>query len=217
MEAVVSAPFGRVMLGVIAAGLVAYGIWQIAVGLMDLENKGNDAKGVVLRGSFVIRGLFHLVLAYSAVMVILGKLFAKGDSEERVSRATLEAPGGQWLLYGVAIGIAVYGGWQVYCAVTAKLDKELELSEVQGGAKGVLVGISRFGIAARGIVFLGVALLFARAAHDSNAKEAGGISDSIRELFALGTVPALLIAFGLAAYGVYELVEARYRRIEIPR
>jgi len=82
-------------------------------------------------------------------------------------------------------------------------------------ARALVYGVSRFGIAARGIVFGTVGVLLARAAHRHDPQESGGVGESMRELVQLGSWPFLGIALGMIAYGVYQLIEAKYRRIEV--
>jgi Mn2+/Fe2+ NRAMP family transporter len=67
----------------------------------------------------------------------------------------------------------------------------------------------------RGIVFIMVALLLAGAALRQSPTRAGGIDDALQSLSALGKWPFTAIAVGLIAYGAYELLNARYRRIRI--
>jgi hypothetical protein len=74
--------------------------------------------------------------------------------------------------------------------------------------------VSRFGIAARALVFLAIAWLLARAASTQDPTRAGGIDDALAMLSRLGPFPYAAIGAGLMAYGVYQLLNARYRRIE---
>ena len=74
---------------------------------------------------------------------------------------------------------------------------------------------SRFGIAARGVVFVAIAFLLARAAARHDPTGAGGLGDALGTLARLGRWPSAAIALGLVAYGVYQLVNARYRRIRL--
>ena len=60
-----------------------------------------------------------------------------------------------------------------------------------------------------------IGVLFMRAAYYDNPKQAGSVSKSLRELTDLGTKPFVAIAIGLVAYGVYQLINARYRRIRV--
>jgi hypothetical protein len=78
-----------------------------------------------------------------------------------------------------------------------------------------VIAVSRFGIAARGVVFCLIAWFLARAAAHHNPSEAGGVRESLRTLADAGRWPLGLVALGLVAYGVYELVNARYRRIQV--
>ena len=73
----------------------------------------------------------------------------------------------------------------------------------------------RAGIAARGVVFCAVGLLMARAASSNEAGRAGGVGDALQTLAGLGRWPFAAIALGLVAYGGYELLNARYRRIQV--
>ena len=108
-----------------------------------------------------------------------------------------------------------YGVYQIYKGVKAKLDKRLTLGRMSYRARHALVAVSRFGIAARGVVFGAVGLLIMRAAQQHDPNEAGGIREALRELIALGQWPFVAISVGLIAYGVYQLIEARYRRIHV--
>jgi hypothetical protein len=68
---------------------------------------------------------------------------------------------------------------------------------------------------ARGIVFGIVGLFVITAAVRANPGEARGLEGALDTLAAQPFGPWLLafVAAGLACYGVYSLVEARYRRI----
>src|SRR5689334_435274 len=45
------APSGRLALAVIALGLVGYGLWRVVQGVLDTDNEGGDARGLLVRGS----------------------------------------------------------------------------------------------------------------------------------------------------------------------
>lgn len=215
LQKLFAAPFGRVLVAVVALGLVGYSLWRIIEGITDPQRRGHDVKGLAIRASYIARGLIHLALAAAAGALAVYRQDNGGGGkniEEWTSR-TLGIPFGRYIVLGVAGGLFAYGIYQLWKAARAKLSRQLELGRVR--ARRVIVGISRFGIAARGIVFCTIAVLVGRAARDYNPKEAGGLGDSMRELFAFGKWPFLAIALGLGAYGIYELVNAKYRRIDI--
>ena len=70
------------------------------------------------------------------------------------------------------------------------------------------------GYAARGIVFVMIGWLFAQAAFSGNAAEAGGMAEALR---ALPTTLFYVVALGFLLFGVFSLIEARYRQIKDPR
>lgn len=207
--------FGRPGLVVIAIGLAGYGVWAVISAFTDAEDRGRDASGIAKRIGAALRGLAHLAFAGTAASLAIWETKSKGtdDTARHWTGELLEWPGGSVIVGAIAVGVVIYGLYELYCAWTAKLDKELELDTLGSSAHRIVVAISRFGIAARGVVFVMLAVLFARAAMSRNANEAGGTGDSMRELFAFGRAPFIAIAIGLAAYGLYQLLNARFRRV----
>jgi hypothetical protein len=216
MATVLAAPLGRVLLAAIGVTLLGYALWRAVEGVADPDRRGSDAKGLAVRASFLARALAHAGLALSAFQLAAGDASGgnrDGERPQQATRAALEVPGGEWLVWLVALGLAGYGVYQVYVAAAAKLSKRLDVAELSAEAGRWLVGVSRFGIAARGIVFIAIGWLFVRAAAQHDASEAGGIGEGLRTVGRLGRWPFAAIALGLIAYGAYQLVNARYRRI----
>jgi hypothetical protein len=215
MGEVLGAPFGRVLLVVIALGRFGYAAWRVVQRVTDPEGRGRDAKGVATRASFVARGLLHGALAVSALRIALGdrgESNGGGRSEGLTARA-LDLPAGELIVWAAALSFLGYGAYQLYRAAVAKLSKQLDLGRMSAEAGRWVIGVSRAGIAARGIVFGAIGVLLARAASRHDAGQAGGVGDALREVAQLGRLPLAAIALGLVAYGVYELLNARYRRI----
>jgi len=65
-------PFGTVFLLVLALGLAAYAVWRFAQAWLDLEGKGTNLQALVTRASFVVSGLGHAGLAFTAVSLASG-------------------------------------------------------------------------------------------------------------------------------------------------
>lgn len=205
-------PFGKVALGVIAVGLIGYTLWRLVSAVTDGDRRGNDAKGWALRAASAFRGL-----AYGAITIEVLRLMANnrgGQGEEQRTKdgtATLMAqPFGRWLVAAVGLGIVVYGAYQLYAAWDAKLSKRLSLGEMDDRVRRKVVAISRFGLAARAIVFFVIGGSVVIAAVKQNPNAARGTSGALN---ALPQPLLVLVGVGLAAYGVYALVNARYRRI----
>jgi hypothetical protein len=120
------------------------------------------------------------------------------------------------LVWIAAASVTGYGVYQLYRSYAPKLGRQLDLSRLPDPARRWVVGVSRFGIGARGVVFCLIGFFLARAAARHDAAQVGGVRESLGALANIGRWPFVLVALGLVAYGVYELVNARYRRINLP-
>ena len=213
MATILSAPYGRFLLGIIAFGLVGYAVWRCVSAIVDPEHRGNDAKGIALRLSFFARGIIHLALAWSAAQLAMGGDIGTGDRSKEATNAAMQFSGGIWVVWAVALGFLGAGLYQLFRAATAKLSKQLHQGQARAEVGGWVIALSRFGIAARGLVFLAIGGLLADAAWDQDPAKAGGVDDALTSLARLGPLPYAAIGAGLIAYGVYQLLNARYRRI----
>ena len=206
-------PFGRVALGVIALGLVGYTLWRLVSAATDSEHRGSDAKGWAIRAASAGRGLIYGAITIEVVRLMMNRNGGSRGGEQEAKHWTarlMEQPFGPWLVGAVGLGVVAYGAYQLYAAWDAKLSKRLSLGEMDGRVRRKVVAISRFGIGARGLVFfvIGGSLVVAAMKHNPDA--ARGTAGALASL----PDPVLaVVGVGLAAYGVYALVNARYRRI----
>jgi hypothetical protein len=211
--AILHAPLGRTMLAIIAVGLIGYVLWRLVSAATDSEYRGGDAKGLALRFASACRGLIYAAFAVEVVRMIFrgGGSGGSGDQKAQHWTARLMAqPFGRWLVALVGLGVVAYGAYQLYAAWDSKLSKRISLGEIDSRVRDKVIAVSRFGIAARGIVFfiIGGSLVLAGVRH--NAEKAQGTTGALQSL----PHPMLVIVgLGLVAYGVYALVNARYRRI----
>lgn len=214
MVKLVHAPFGRALLVAMALGLFGYAAWRCVSAVVDAERRGSDAQGLALRASFIVRGIAHFVLGFSAARLAWSGSGESGDRSKQAADAAFHVPGGVWIVWAAAIGIGAFGVYQLYRAATAKLSKQLHREQMRNETGGWVIAISRFGIAARGLVFIAIAWLVGSAAAKHDPRSAGGIDDALATFGRLGSLPYAAIGAGLIAYGVYQVLNARYRRIE---
>ncbi|HEU4889698.1 MAG TPA: DUF1206 domain-containing protein [Thermoanaerobaculia bacterium] len=206
-------PFGRVLLAVIAIGMIGYVLWRFVSAVTDSEHRGSDAKGLGVRIASFFRGLVYAVIAVEVIRMIAGQGRSSGSGERDAHHwagRLMQQPFGRWLVAAAGIGVVAYGAYQLYAAWDSKLSKRISLGEIDPNVRGKVIAISRFGIGARGVVFfvIGGSLVMAALRHNPGA--AHSTTGALQEL----PEPLLiLVGFGLAAYGVYALVNAKYRRI----
>ncbi|HEU4521462.1 MAG TPA: DUF1206 domain-containing protein [Thermoanaerobaculia bacterium] len=208
-------PFGRVLILVVALGLLGYAAWRIIAAITDGERRGSDAKGMAIRAGSFFRGVVYVFLTIEAARLAMGGS-GGGDSDQSTEHwiaRLMAAPFGRWLVVIAGAGVAGYGVYQLYRAWHSKLGKQVRLTWVTAEFKRRIVAISRFGIAARAVVFLLIGYSIARAAWNRSPGEAQGTGESLQQIGAISQWLLAVVAIGLIAYGIYQFVNARYRAI----
>ncbi len=214
------APLGHALLGVCAVGFVGYAVWRLTEAITDPENRGHDMKGRFARAGYAVSGITHLTLAMAAARLALRQTAAQGgspgdQSAESWSAWLLAQPGGALMLTMVGIGFFAVAAAQAIKAYKAKFDA----LDAQVPAPRYVRWVGRCGYAARALIFaiIGWFLIMAAANHD--ADRAGGLGEALKQLRAQSEGAAILsiVAFGLALFGVFSLIEARYRRIRVKK
>ena len=200
--------FGQLLLIVLAAGLATYGLWRLADAAFGMENPGPDGKALRKRAAAGGIGVIYLYLAYKATRILLEGRAGETSAQQQAD-TVLDLPGGQWVLALAALVMAAAGATQVYKAYKCSFLRRLDAA-----AQAPLVKwLGRLGYAARGVIFIVVAWLIARAAIDEQSTEAGGME----QVLDLLSGPVLYaVAGGLMLFGAFSIVEALYRRIHRP-
>ena len=219
LATIVHQPFGQFLLGIVGIGLAGYALWRFVEAALDTENKGNDAKGMVVRVGYFLSGAAYALLAYTAFQLIAGTAGPnKGSAGTQDWTARLlSMPMGQELVGLVGLVVIGLGLSQMVKGYKADFGKQLQLNEIPAGQRNWAVMSGRLGYIARGVVFTILGGFFIEAAMNSNPKQAKGIGSALDLLSQQSYGPLLLgiVAAGLVAYGVFMLVKARYRRIAI--
>ena len=126
-------------------------------------------------------------------------------------------PAGPWLVGGSRDLIAV-GALAHLPRVEDEARRQADAR--QAGARGCATWIIRFGragYAVRGVIFCLIGAFMILAARHHNPGEAKGVGEAMQHVAGMsyGWLMLGAIALGLIAYGVFQWVEARYRRIEV--
>ncbi|HEX6322267.1 MAG TPA: DUF1206 domain-containing protein [Vicinamibacterales bacterium] len=212
---VLQAPFGRLLLAVLALGLAWYAAWRFIEAGADANDKGTEPKGLAARGIYTVSGLIYATLALDAMAILLQW---DNDSGQVRSFAATLLRGPLSLVAG--LGVAAYGLYQVWKGIVGKLSGQLKEGKARREAGPWVIVLSRIGLAGRGLVFvtLGYWLFTHPSAGPSMASGDGGTSGALRLLSRLPQGDTFLVAAAgaLMAYGAYQLVHSRYRRINVP-
>lgn len=212
-------PFGQFLLGLVGIGLAGYALWRFVEAGIDAENKGNDAKGIATRIGYVLSGIAYGVLAFTAFQIIQsGTSHSNGNSSTQDWTARLLAePFGQVLIGIVGLVVIGLGLAQVVKGYKADFSKELQINEVPQAHRSWIILSGRWGYIARGIVFAIIGGFIVEAAAHADPRQAKGLGSALDLLVQQPYGPWLLgiVAVGLFCYGIFMLVEARYRRIAL--
>lgn len=200
---------GKLLLIGIVAGLATYGLWRLSDAAFGTEHPGTDWKALGKRAAAAGIGIIYLYLALKGARVLLGGQ-AGGAGPQDGASAALHLPGGELVLLGVAAGLAVASIVQFRKAVLCGFMRRLREGASQ---QAWIKWMGRLGYAARGVIFLVLAELVYRAAADRSATEVGNLETA---LDVLGESYLTPIAAGLMLFGMFSLVEARFRAIHRP-
>lgn len=209
--------YGRILLAIIALGLLCYTIWRFIQAFKDTEHKGDTPKGIGVRIRYAFSGLVYGALAYYAAQLVLGNGGNNGDSRQTLVRELLQQPFGQWLVGLVAVGTAIAGLYQIYLGLSDKYKKNVQSAGLKHEVEAMMIKAGKIGYVARGIVWLIIAYFFLRAAMNANPQEASGSGRAFRflEESSLGSYMLGAVALGLIFYGVFMFMRARYQAINV--
>ena len=213
IRSLLSATQGRVLIGALAAGLAGYALWRFLEAFADANRKGTDLKGITTRAGYALSGTIYGSLAIDAAGIAQRSGGGGGSAVESFVGNTLG-----WALPLVALGLIAYAIHQMAKAFSGKLSDRLNIGSAVREVGPWVLTISRIGIAARAVVFFGIGVLLLRSPGTSGSAAAStGTSDSLRWLSRLpqGQLVLAAVGAGLAAYGLYQLIHARYRRIDL--
>ncbi|PSR54206.1 hypothetical protein AHMF7605_12075 [Adhaeribacter arboris] len=207
-------PFGKILLGLVAIGLLCFAIWRFIEAFLDTEHKGTNAKGIGRCIGYAFSGVVYLGLAYYAATAALGKSNGQSGSEntqQTLVHQLLEKPFGQWLVGALALGIIFLGIYQIYRAYSGEYLKKIQANRLRPNVQKLLLRAGKIGYTARGIVWSIIGFLFLKAALHANSSEAGGTQNafSFLENANYGSILLGAVALGLTSYGIFMFVRAK--------
>jgi hypothetical protein len=216
LSAIGDMPMGKVALVAIGVGLLGYMAWRLVAAVTDAEGRGDEPTNLAVRAAQAARGVAYGALGVQALRQLDGdEASQRGEAARRWTARLLEMPYGRAMVVAVGIGVLGYAAYQMYRAFSDKAKKHLDLAEAGPTPARWIVRVGRLGIAARAVVFAMIGVFLVRAGMQEDSGEAGGIAQSLRALAGADDARLVLgaVAFGLVAYGVYQLATARYRHM----
>jgi fumarate reductase subunit D len=208
---------GRVIVFVLGFGFGAYALWRLVQVFLghDVEEQGGRKKWGKRLSSLGKAGIYG-ALCWFAFSVVLGKHGGGGSNKEQeATKGILGWPAGRWIVYGIAVVIAGVALWNFYRAVSGKYKDSLKTGQMSATELKWTTRIAFVGLTSRAVVFGLISWFFFKAAADYDAKKARGLDGALRKLAnaPYGTALLSIVAAGLFAFGLFCLIQARYREV----
>jgi uncharacterized protein DUF1206 len=206
---------GRIVVLALAIGFGAYTIWRLAQVFLghDVEEEGGR-KQWGKRLSSLGKAAIYGALCASAVSILLG---SEGGSkkEQKATKDILGWPGGRWIVAAIALGVAGAALWNLYRAVSGKYKDSLKTGQMSATELKWTSRIAFAGLLSRAVVFGLISWFFFKAAAEYDPDRARGLDGALRKLAAApsGTVLLAVVAGGLFAFGLFCLIQAKYREV----
>lgn len=212
--------FGNILLILMGIGLACYATWRFIQSVSDPENIGTDSKGKAKRAAFFVSGLIYLGLAVLAVMRVIGSggNSGTGGGSGSAQNSSFLASETGLILIGVVGGIIIIVGiFQFVKAYTNDYTKKFNLSSLsEEKRRKSIKNTAKFGLSARGVIFLIIGYFALQAALSSNPSEIKSTTEafSFIQESSYGAWLMGLVAAGLVAYAIYMFLMAKYRKFK---
>ena len=214
LAAVVRQPLGRVLVLLLALGFLCYAAWRLLEAVLD-----PDDKGPVQRAGQAARALLYLVLFATALRMATSPpevTSGGGDGGGRsLANGAFGLPAGKWLVLAAGLAVVGTGLWNGYRAVTRSFAKRMKEAEMSSTERTWAIRAGVVGHFARMLAFLVVGWFLVQAALNFDPQQPVGLDESLHALAGRPSGPFLLVlvGVGLAAFGAYQLMLARYREV----
>lgn len=217
LRTVAQQPFGKVLLAVLAVGLLAYTLWRLSQVFLH-HGEDSRAEAWAKRGSCLLRAVVYGSLFAATLRLLTGSGGGSGGSpsESSLTARVLQLPFGVALVVGVGLAVVGVGLYQGYKGVSKRFLEELRTARMTPGQRTWATRIGTAGLVARGAVFCLLGFFVVKAALEFEPRQATGLDGALQRLTAQPYGPWLLgvVAIGLFAYGVYCGVQARWADVD---
>lgn len=210
LETVAARPGGSLALAAAALGFAAFGLVRLAAAYAD------RTVGGWRRLTTAGQAGFYLVMALGTVAFLIGdQTTGSVQQQDSTAVALVSSDPGRLVMAGAGLTVVGVCLWQLRLAVQGGFADSLTIDHLSRRTRRVLHGIGRIGIVARAAAVLPIGGLFVLAAVRAEPGAARDL-DQLLDLLARDPVGRVLVwvtAAGFLVFGLYSLVEVRYRAV----
>jgi hypothetical protein len=211
----VSNPFGKLVLIIVAIGLAAYSLWGFTRAIYDPLHRGSDASGYMARLGFVSSALSYAAIVFFAIQLLAGSGATTNDGTRNTIASVLTHPAGGALTILIGLVVIGVGIGQFLEAYRATFARDLKGTEMSPRTRDVVVKLGRFGMFARGVIFLIIGWFVVQAGIHHDPAQTQGFSGAFVFLLAqpFGRILLGIVALGFVALGLHSFACARWIRL----
>ncbi|QKV78859.1 DUF1206 domain-containing protein [Amycolatopsis sp. Hca4] len=206
----VAAEGGAWLLWLVAGGTGVLALWQLSEALTG-HRQASPRRRWVRRSVSGIEVVLYGLVAYSAAKTATG---ASGKAGSVVA-AVLGWPWGAAAVIGAGVLVIGVAGWLAYRGARKKFLRDLDFGGASPTVRLSATRLGQVGWCAVGVLYATVGAMLVLAAVRYDPAKAGGLDPALKTLAVQPYGPALLLALalGIAVFGVFALLEARFRRL----
>jgi hypothetical protein len=211
----ISNPFGKLVLIVLVVGLAAYSVWGFTRAIYDPLHRGSDAGGYAARLGFVSSAVSYAAIVFFALRILAGSGGAAADSTQKTIASILTHPGGGPLTVIIGLVAIVVGLGQFLEAYRATFKEDLKGADMSASQRDIAIRLGRFGMFARGVIFLVIGWFLVQAGLHHDAGQVQGFGGAFLFLLGqpFGRIVLGIIALGFVALGLHSFACARWIRL----
>jgi Domain of Unknown Function (DUF1206) len=207
-------PLGRFLVIVIGIGMLAMAIWQALeaiVGHRFVQGRERALERVASAGRAIIYGYF----AWLAYQVFDRAQSSSADKQQDLTAKLMDSAGGRWLVGLAGVALTALGVGLVVYGLVKRFEKHQHREQMSFRMQRLSRRLGMAGYSAKGTAYGIAGILIITAALTYAPEKARGLDAALRTLRdqAYGQILLTLIALGIAAYGVFCFVQARYRKV----
>ncbi len=216
MATLADSPVGEPLLWVLGVGLVALAVWQAAEVLRRRGgwSTSGEARTEAVKKSAkaVVKAVIYLALAVLAIRFATGDRQSSSQSQQDTTAGVFGWPGGQFLVGAAGVVLVGAGVWHIRKGLTKHFLKEIDTTGCSAGARRLVTRLGQIGFPGKGIALAGVGGLLIWAAMTFDPAKARGLDGALHAILGLpfGQILLTLVAAGIAAFGAFCFVRARY-------
>lgn len=214
MATLAAQPFGKVLLWSVAVGLVALALWQVSEAVWGHRYRRGAARAREKLTSGAM-ALVYAALGVSAASVALGSGTSSSQSEQRATSGVLALPGGRVIVVAaglVIIGIGIAG---LVNGARKSFSEEIDTTSLSPATRTAVTRLGQVGYITKGLALGVVGALLTYATLTFQRQHTQGLDGAMQAILAqpFGKYLLTAVALGFVAFGLFAVLQSRYRRM----